>query len=79
MKEYYRRHLPLHIRDTIGFALFIAWVFCSLFGCGLSSQDATTSGLPTTYGLERVWMINGLFEALGGLVGIAVASRKNIS
>ena len=35
MREYYRRNLPLYRRETIGFALFLGWVFCTLFGCGL--------------------------------------------
>lgn len=74
MKEYYRRNLPLYRHETIGFALFLAWVFCTLFGCGLATHDTAIDGTFTTYNLERIWMVSGLFEGLGGAAGL-IASR----
>ncbi len=73
MREYYRRNLPLYRRETIGFALFLGWVFCTLFGCGLATHDAAIDGTLTNYNLERIWMVSGLFEGLGGLGGIVAA------
>ena len=79
MREYYRRNLPLYRRETIGFALFLGWVFCTLFGCGLATHDAAIDGTLTNYNLERIWMVSGLFEGLGGLGGIvAVFVNKEI-
>lgn len=73
MREYYRRNLPLYRHETIGFALFLGWVFCTLFGCGLATHDAAIDGTFTNYNLERIWMVSGLFEGLGGLAGIVAA------
>lgn len=73
MIDHFRTNLSLHWRETIGFALFLAWVYCSFFGCGLATSDETLTGMPTTYSLERIWMICGLFEAAGALIGIALS------
>lgn len=73
MGRYFKRHLKLYWRETIGFTLFLAWVYCCLFGCGLASYDAAIIGLPTTYSLERIWMCVGFFELIGGLIGILIS------
>ncbi|MDN4510827.1 response regulator transcription factor [Gordonibacter sp. RACS_AR49] len=73
MREYCVRYKSLYLRETLGFALFLAWVFCSLFGCGLASYENSPVGVTTVYNLEHVWMVSGLFEALGGLAGIVAA------
>lgn len=72
MKAYIDRSV-MHWRDTLGFALFLTWVYCALFGCGLSTHHEALTGTPASYGLERMWMVSALFEALGGLAGIAAA------
>lgn len=74
MKKDYQRNLSLYFREALGFALFLAWVYCSLFGCGLATQDDASIGMPTPYNLERIWMVSGLFEAIGGIIGIVLAS-----
>lgn len=66
MREYCTRYKSLYVRETLGFALFLAWVYCSLFGCGLASYENSPVGVTTVYNLEHIWMVSGLFEALGG-------------
>lgn len=73
MKEYYQHNLPRYRRETIGFALFLGWMYCSLFGCGLATHDSAIDGTLTTYNLEHIWLMSGLFEALGGAAGFVVA------
>ena len=36
MIDHFRENLVAHWRETVGFALFLAWVYCALFGCGVS-------------------------------------------
>lgn len=73
MREYCARYKSPYLRETLGFALFLAWVYCSLFGCGLASYENSPVGVTTVYNLEHVWMVSGLFEALGGIAGIVAA------
>lgn len=73
MRENFVRYKSLYLRETVGFALFLAWVYCSLFGCGLASYENSPVGVTTVYNLEHIWMVSGLFEALGGIAGIIVA------
>ena len=73
MIDRFRENLSAHWRETIGFALFLAWVHCALFGCGLSSAKEPIACVPTTYHLEHIWLTCGLFEALGGIAGMLIA------
>ena len=73
MIDHFRQNLTNHWRETVGFALLLAWVYCTLFGCGLATVDDTIACAPSSYGLEYIWMMCGLFEALGAIAGIAVA------
>lgn len=75
MREHYRQYFVRYWRETIGFALFLAWVYCTLFGCGLATHDEATVNLPTTYNLEHIWMVSGLFEVIGTAVGLVIAQR----
>lgn len=75
MIDHFRQNLSTSWRETVGFALFLAWVYCTLFGCGLATVDDTIACAPSNYGLEYIWMVCGLFEGIGALVGI-VAARK---
>ena len=75
MKDHFQDNLSAHWRETVGFALFLAWVYCALFGCGLATADESAAGLPSNYYLEYIWMACGLFEALASAVGIVLASR----
>lgn len=73
MKERFRKDFSLYRSETVGFALFLAWVFCTLFGCGLATHEPWIDGTVTTYNLEHIWLVSGLFEAVGGLAGYLVA------
>lgn len=75
MIDHFRQNLSTHWRETVGFALFLAWVYCALFGCGLATVDETLMCAPSSYGLEYIWMMCGLFEALGAIAGIVVARK----
>lgn len=75
MIDHFRENLVAHWRETVGFALFLAWVYCALFGCGLSSAVEPIACVPTTYHLERIWLMCGLFEALGGVAGMLIARK----
>ena len=75
MIDHFRQNLSTHWRETVGFALFLAWVYCALFGCGLATVDETLMCAPSSYGLEYIWMMCGLFEAVGAIAGIVVARK----
>lgn len=75
MGDYLRRHLAAYRRGDVGFALFLAWTYVVLFGCGLATPAPELSGTPAVYALEHIWLFNGLAEGLGGAVGIALARR----
>ena len=64
--------LRSHWKDSLGFALFLGWVYCTLFGCSLASPNPAAYGVPTTYGLERIWMFSGMAEALGAAAALAL-------
>lgn len=61
--------LSIYSRQTIGFAFFLAWCYCSFFSCGLVSH------LFITQGVERVWGITGTTQALGGLIVMIISSK----
>lgn len=63
-------------KDGAGLGLFLAWVYCTLFGCGLATVDPSLAGTPATLGLERIWLFSGIAEALGGAAGLALAARN---
>lgn len=75
MIDHVRQNITAQWRETVGFALFLAWVYCVLFGCGLATTDETLMCTPTTYKLEYIWMICGLFEAVGAIAGIVLACK----
>lgn len=75
MIDHFRQNLPACWREAVGFALFLAWVYCALFGCGLATVDETLMCAPASYGLEYIWMMCGLFEAIGAVAGIAIARK----
>lgn len=73
MKEYLTPYRSVRLREALGFALFLAWVYCSLFGCGLASYENSPVGVTTVYNLEHLWMVSGLLEAIAGLAGVLFA------
>ena len=68
MSGYFKRHLHDYWSEAAGLAFFFTWVFCTLFGCGL----VTTPFIH--WGLEYIWEIAGLAEAVAALIRRAVAS-----
>lgn len=68
------QRLRSHWKDSLGFALFLGWIYCTLFGCGLASPNPAADGTPTTYGLERIWMFSGMAEALGAAVALTCSA-----
>lgn len=75
MIDHFRQNITAQWRETVGFALFLAWVYCVLFGCGLATVDETLMCSPTTYKLEHIWMMCGLFEAVGAVAAIVLACK----
>ena len=71
------QRLRSHWKDSLGFALFLGWIYCTLFGCGLASPNPGAQGMPTTYGLERIWMFSGMAEALGAAVALTCTTLLN--
>ena len=78
MRSYFRRHLSTYWRRDVGFALFLAWLYCTLFGCGLATPDPAVVGTPTQWCLERIWMFSGLAEGVCGALGLALSSRPRV-
>lgn len=70
MYRYCKRCFAQHKKETAGLALFLAWTYCSLFGCGLATNTETLKN-----SLEHIWLFAGATEALGGLVLLAAVSR----
>ena len=78
MGTYYRRHLAPYWRRDLGFALFLAWLYCTLFGCGLATHDPAIEGTPTQWCLERIWMFSGLTEGLCGAIGLGLSACPRV-
>ena len=73
MWKQFASRVRLNWADIVGFACFLGFVYCSLFGCGLSTADGSSVGLPTTYSLERIWAWSGVAEASGAALGLIAA------
>lgn len=74
--------LRLCWKDGLGFGLFLAWVYCTLFGCGLAVDKPALDGTPATLGLECIWQFSGIAQALAGVAGLvacAVFSQRGTS
>lgn len=69
--------LHFHWKESLGFALFLGWIYCTLFGCGLASPNPLADGQPTTYGLERIWMFSGIAESLGAALGLVLMATPH--
>lgn len=69
MSGYFKRHLHDYWSEAAGLAFFFTWVFCTLFGCGL----VTTPFIH--WGLEYIWEIAGLAEAVVALIGLGIIHR----
>lgn len=76
--NYFRRHLAPYWRRDLGFALYLAWMYCVLFGCGLATHDPSIEGAPTQWCLERIWLCAGLAQGLLGLAGVALSGRPRV-
>ncbi len=59
-------------KEIIGFSLFLAWEYCTLFGCSL----VTTS--PVHNGIEYVWMVSGIAEALAAIAFAGLVKLRKI-
>ena len=56
----------------MGLALYLGWVYCTFFGCGLAEPDPASVGRPADWSLERLWMAAGVAQALGAVAGLAL-------
>ena len=63
------RNLALLGKRNIGFALYMAWNYIALYGCGM----AIGSFVP--YNLEFIWLVAGATEGLAALAVLAVMRR----
>lgn len=54
---------------NIGFALFLAWNYMALYGCGM------VAGSFAPYSLEYIWIVAGASEVAWALIGLAIARR----
>lgn len=64
--------LRRHWKDAVGLALYLGWVYCAFFGCGLAEPDPASVGRPADWSLERLWMAAGAAQALGAVAGLAL-------
>ena len=64
--------LRRHWKDAVGLALYLGWVYCTFFGCGLAEPDPASVGRPADWSLERLWMAAGVAQALGAVAGLAL-------
>lgn len=76
MATHLASRLHFHWKESLGFALFLGWIYCTLFGCGLASPNPLADGQPTTHGLERIWMFSGIAESLGAALGLALMATS---
>lgn len=66
--------LRRHWKDAVGLALYLGWVYCAFFGCGLAEPDPASVGRPADWSLERLWMAAGAAQALGAVAGLALVT-----
>lgn len=65
MIEYFKYHWTECKTECVGLAFFLAWVYCTLFGCGL----VTTSFIH--WGIESIWSAAGLAGSITAVVFLA--------
>ena len=58
--------LPLQLRRSIGLGCYLAWVYCSLFSCGLVPVVIQLCSI------ERSWVYSGIGEAAAAIAVIIV-------
>ena len=58
--------LPLQLRRSVGLGCYLAWVYCSLFSCGLVPVVIRLCSI------ERSWVYSGIGEAVAAIVVIIV-------
>lgn len=56
-------------KQSIGFAFFLAWCYCSFFSCGLVSKFVILDSI------ERLWWTVGLLQAITAIFAMALSSR----
>lgn len=64
-----RKAYVLQLRRAVGLGCFLAWMYCSLFSCGLVPVFIQLCGV------ERSWVFAGVGQALGAIVVIAAYMR----
>lgn len=79
MWKRFARQIRLNWTDSLGLACFLGFAYCCLFGCGLSTPDPSSAGMPTNYALERIWAWSGIAEALGAAGGLAFLRRAELN
>lgn len=58
--------LPLQLRRSVGLGCYLAWVYCSLFSCGLVPVVIRLCSI------ERSWVYSGIGEAVAAITVIVV-------
>lgn len=58
--------LPLQLRRSVGLGCYLAWVYCSLFSCGLVPVVIRLCSI------ERSWVYSGIGEAVAAIAVIIV-------
>lgn len=58
--------LPLQLRRSVGLGCYLAWVYCSLFSCGLVPVVIRLCSI------ERSWVYSGIGEAIAAIAVIVV-------
>lgn len=58
--------LPLQLRRSVGLGCYLAWVYCSLFSCGLVPVVIRLCSI------ERSWVYSGIGEAVAAIAVIVV-------
>jgi len=71
------RHIRLSWVDSLGFACFLGFVYCCLFGCNLATSNPSVAGLHTDCTLERIWAWSGAAEATGAVAVLALTHLAN--
>ena len=64
-----RKAYVLQLRRAVGLGCFLAWMYCSLFSCGLVPVVVQLCGV------ERSWVFAGIGQVLGAIVVLAVYAR----
>lgn len=60
--------LPLQLRRSVGLGCYLAWVYCSLFSCGLVPVVIRLCSI------ERSWVYSGIGEAIAAIAVIVVCA-----